>query len=200
MPVRVELRRRRVRQARAVCAVTGAGRLAPSFLDLHCPDALRILDFPHAAEHVSLLIQALQQGGMDLPSDLLERVLHRLKQRGPRLLMRLLERPPNQVLERPGVHEQVGYSGKRETLMQYPTYRQQGWPIGSGMVGSTNKVVVQTRLKGAGMLGERRHLNPMHALRNAVCNERGSEAWQEVVTERQRQQQVQRQQRATARW
>ncbi len=35
--------------------------------------------------------------------------------------------------------------------MQYPHYRQHGWPIGSGMVESANKVVVQARIKGAGM-------------------------------------------------
>ena len=39
----------------------------------------------------------------------------------------------------------------REGLMQYPQFRRQGWPIGSGMVESANKLVVEARLKGAGM-------------------------------------------------
>lgn len=196
----VELRRRRVRQAKAVCAVTDGADWLQGFIDLHCPEALRILDFPHAAEHVSLLLQALEQAGMHLPPDLLARGLHQLKHRGPRVLMRLLERLPTEVAEQPGVREQMGYLSKREALMHYPAYRQQGWPIGSGMVESANKVVVQARLKGAGMRWERCHVNPLLALRNAVCNERWAEAWQEVVTERQHQQQGQRQQRAAARW
>jgi hypothetical protein len=158
------------------------------------------LDFPHAAEQVSLLIQAVQQAGMDLPPDLLERVVHRLKHRGPHGLLRLLERLPPPVAEREGVREQRGYWSKRVSLMQYPAYQQEGWPIGSGMVESANKVVVQARLKGAGRHWERRHVNPMLALRNAVCHERWSEAWQDIVTERQHQRQGQRQQRAIMRW
>lgn len=196
----VELRRRGVRQAQAVCAVMDGAEWLQSFIDLPCPEARRILDFPPAAEQVSLLIQAVQQAGMGLPSDLLERVVHRLKHRGPHGLLRLLERLPPHVAEREGVREQRGYLSKRAPLMQYPAYQQEGWPIGSGMVESANKVVVQARLKGAGMHGERRHVNPMLALRTAVCNERWSEAWQDIVTERQRQQQGQRQQEAIVRW
>ena len=39
------------------------------------------------------------------------------------------------------------------------------------MVESANKVVVQARLKGAGMHWEPTHVNPMLALRTAACNE-----------------------------
>ena len=35
--------------------------------------------------------------------------------------------------------------------MNYPSYRQQGLPIGSGLVESAGKHVVQTRMKRAGM-------------------------------------------------
>jgi hypothetical protein len=51
----VEMRRRKMVQAGEVCAVMdGAGWLR-GLVDVHRPDALRILDFPHAAEHLSLL-------------------------------------------------------------------------------------------------------------------------------------------------
>ena len=49
------------------------------------------------------------------------------------------------------MQEKLAYLQKRETHMQYPTYQQAGWPIGSGSVESANKVVVEARLKGAGM-------------------------------------------------
>src|SRR2546421_11367440 len=61
--------------------------------------------------------------------------------------------------------------------MQYPLYQAAGWPIGSGSVESANKVVVEARLQGAGMRWERHNVNPMLALRNAVCNRRWSETW-----------------------
>jgi hypothetical protein len=40
---------------------------------------------------------------------------------------------------------QVQYFHKRVALMQYPQYQRDGWPIGSGIVESANKVVVQAR-------------------------------------------------------
>jgi hypothetical protein len=39
----------------------------------------------------------------------------------------------------------VAYLEKRESRMQYPQYQAHGWPIGSGMVESGNKVVMQAR-------------------------------------------------------
>jgi hypothetical protein len=121
------------------------------FIDLHRPDALRILDFPHAAEHLNLLIEALQQAGVDLPANAFDRSLHILKHRGPGLLLRWCDRLPAGVQEQETVQRQLNYFRKRTALMQYPQYQQQGWPIGSGMVESANKLLVQARLKGAGM-------------------------------------------------
>jgi hypothetical protein len=46
----VEIRRRRVRDAQSMCAVTDGATWLQQFIDLHRPDALRILDFAHAAE------------------------------------------------------------------------------------------------------------------------------------------------------
>ena len=62
--------------------------------------------------------------------------------------------------------------------MRYPLFRRAGWPIGSGMVESANKLVVEARLKGTGMRWERTNVNPMLALRNGVCNDRWLETWQ----------------------
>jgi hypothetical protein len=73
---------------------------------------------------------------------------------------------------------------KRLGLMQYPTFRRAGWPIGSGMVESANKLVVQARLKGTGMRWERKNVNPMLALRNGVCSERWQETWQAASKQR----------------
>jgi hypothetical protein len=61
--------------------------------------------------------------------------------------------------------------------MQYPEYQAQQWPIGSGVVESANKLVVEARLKGAGMHWSRASVNPMLALRNAVCNDQWDKVW-----------------------
>lgn len=196
----VEMRRRGVSQAKAVCAVTDGADWIQGFIDLHRPDAVRILDFPHAAEHLNLLIEALQQAGVTLPANAFERSLHILKHRGPGLLFLWCDRLPTSLQERETVQKQLNYFRKRTALMQYPEYQQQGWPIGSGMVESANKVVVQARLKGAGMHWEPIHVNPMLALRTAVCNERWNEAWQETIQEQRSQLHVKRQHLATTRF
>jgi hypothetical protein len=196
----VEMRRRGVSQAKAVCAVTDGADWIQGFVDLHRPDALRVLDFPHAAEHVNLLIEALQQAGVVLPEDVFERSLHVLKHRGPGLLLRWCDRLPAAPTSQETIQKQLNYLRKRASLMQYPAYQRQGWPIGSGMVESANKVVVQARLKGAGMHWEPTHVNPMLTLRTAACSERWDEGWQEMLQEHHTQLARTRQQQVSARF
>src|SRR5437660_7672049 len=120
-----------------------------------------------------------------------ERCLPVLKHRGPRRLLCMSQRLSPELAAREGVREHLGDLRKREGLMRYPQFQHQGWPIGSGMVESANKLVVEARLKGAGMHWERSHVNPLLALRNGVCNERWQETWQLAVAH-QHSQQVQR--------
>ena len=95
----------------------------------------------------------------------------------------------------PQIQEQVTYLQKRRELMDYPAYRAAGWPIGSGSVESSHKLVVQARLKGPGMHWRPEHVNPTLALRLALLNGRWSESWQEQHRLRQHQQQLKRQTR-----
>ena len=183
------MRRRKVVQAHHVCAVSDGAEWLQTFFDVHRADAVRILDFPHAAEHLSALLEAVGHAGLHLPADLLSRCLHVLKHRGPSVLLRLAARLPKDIAEQEGIREHLGYFKKREAMMQYPCFRQQGWPIGSGTVESANKLVVEARLKGAGMRWQRTNVNALLPLRNAVCNERWSEMWQ-VATQHVHQQQV----------
>ena len=109
----------------------------------------------------------------------------------------------NQPPENQTLHTNLNYLEKRQDQMHYPQYQQQGWPIGSGMVESANKLVVEARLKGSGMHWARMHVDPLLALRNIVCNDRWDEAWPQIVrTLRQQAQQrrtERRHQRRTAR-
>jgi hypothetical protein len=115
-------------------------------------------------------------------------------------LLRWYDRLPAAFREIEAVQKQVQYFRKRLSLMQYPQYQREGWPIGSGMVESANKVVVQARLKGAGMHWAPRHVNPMLSLRTATCSERWEEAWQESIAEQHAERHSKRQQLATTRF
>jgi hypothetical protein len=145
-----ETHRRGLEQAAAVCAVQDGAEWLQGLVDYHRADALRILDFAHAAEYVNEIGQAVQAAGGRLPTTWLEGVLHRLKHQGPQRVLQhltwLAARYPSAA-----VQEKLTYLQKREAHMQYPTYQQAGWPIGSGSVESANKLVVEARLNGAGI-------------------------------------------------
>ncbi len=195
----VEMRRRQVREAKQVCAVTDGADWCQSLTERYRPDAVRILDFPHAAEHVSLLLEGFEKGNVLFPAQMLQRCLHILKHRGPRPLLRLADRHVRLSAQQEGESCHLGYLRKREALMQYPQFQHQGWPLGSGMVESANKNVVEARLKGTGMHWARTHVNPMLALRNAVCNDRWQEMWQKALQEHRHQQLLGRKERGKLR-
>jgi hypothetical protein len=182
----VETHRRGLEHAKAVGAVQDGAEWLQGLVDYHRADAVRILDFAHAAEYVNAIGQLVQEAGGRLPGQWLAGVLHRLKHQGPERVLAhlacLAARYPSALIQ-----EKLAYLQKRQAHMQYPTYQQAGWPIGSGSVESANKLVVEARLKGAGMRWARQNVNPMLVLRNAVCNRRWHESWQTAVHERQTQ-------------
>ena len=177
----VETQRRGTESAGAVAAVTDGAEWVQGLIDRHRPDAVRILDFPHAAQRLAPIAQAVWGAQSEAATRWVAEQTKRLKEHGPADLLTaitaLLEAHP----EAEGLAEHVGYLQKREAQMQYPAYRAQGLPIGSGPVESANKLVVEARLKGAGMHWERSHVDPMLALRNAVCNDRWAEAWEQIA-------------------
>ena len=196
----VETHRRGVERAAEVCAVQDGAEWLQGLVDYHHADAVRILDFAHAAEYINAIGQAVQAAGGRLPARWLEGMLHRLKHQGPHRVLThlawLAARYPS-----PTIQEKLAYLQKREAHMQYPTYQAAGWPIGSGSVESANKVVVEARLKGAGMRWERHNVNPMLVLRNAVCNRRWHQTWTtaraELGAQRMSRRQAESQQRLT---
>jgi hypothetical protein len=188
----VELHRRGVERARAVCAVTDGAEWLQGFIDEHCPRAVRILDFAHAAEYVNASGQLALEAGSALGPQWLEEELHRLKHEGPGQVLAQLRMWQAQHPSVTLLGEKLAYLEKRAAHMQYPSYQAAGWPIGSGMVESANKLVVEARLKGAGMHWSRPHVNPMLVLRNAVCNQRWRETWQASRAELRHTQQVHR--------
>ena len=144
----------------------------------------------HAARYVCEIADQVREGGGHLPTTWMDAVLHRLKHEGPTRVLRHVTRLARRY---PPIQEQVTYLQKRRALMDYPTYRASGWPIGSGSVESSHKWVVQTRLKGSGMHWKPEHVNPMLSVRLALLNERWTEAWQEQDRLRRHQQHLRRQ-------
>jgi hypothetical protein len=174
-----ELYRRRLENAAQVAAVSDGAEWIQGWIDFHCPEAVRILDFPHAAQRICQIGEAVlgaEHAGLRAWQT---RQLHELKHEGPQAVLDSLRTFAAAHLYVPLIAENLSYLEKRVAQMQYGRFQAEGWPIGSGMVESANKLVVEARLKGAGMHWTRSSVNPMLALRNAVCNDRWNEAWRE---------------------
>lgn len=182
-----ELLRRGVDRGKQVCAVMDGAEWIDGFLDYQCPDAVRILDFAHAAEYVSDIGQLAQAAGSVLPSDWLAKLLHELKHQGPQAVLQEVRRLRDSHPDVEDISTKLAYLEKREARMQYPHYQAAGWSIGSGIVESGNKVVMQARLKGPGMHWEPAHVNPMLALRTSACNDRWDETTEQARTHLQQQ-------------
>ena len=196
----VETERRAVLQAKEVCAVQDGAEWIQGFVDLHRPDAVRILDFAHAASYLTEIAELMREAGNPLPEAWLDQQLHELKHLGPAAVLQEVRQLPDLHPHIPDLDQKVSYLCKREPSMQYPRYQEQGWPIGSGSVESANNGVVQARLKGAGMRWERSHVNPMLALRTAVCHDQWEPAWLQACQQCLRERQERRRLRQQTRW
>jgi hypothetical protein len=75
------------------------------------------------------------------------------------------------------VRQAVAYLFANRQRMRYHLFRQAGYPIGSGTVESACKVVVQQRMKQAGMRWSRPGAQAMLALRCALLSDRWHQEW-----------------------
>jgi hypothetical protein len=76
-----------------------------------------------------------------------------------------------------GVQQALAYLFSNRHRMRYSAFRQAGYPIGSGTVESACQVVVQQRMKQAGMRWSRNGAQAMLALRCALLSDQWHHAW-----------------------
>lgn len=182
-----EFCRRGTFSAQKVCAVVDGAEWLQKFVDWHVPQAVRILDFPHAAEHLNLAAQATFGSGTVEARQWLERCRHELRHGDPDRVLASLRALPTECSIDPATgartrDEVIAYLEKRRAQIAYAEFAAAGYPIGSGMVESANKLVVEARLKGSGMHWARTNVNPMLALRTAACSGRWKQVWPHIWT------------------
>ena len=205
----VETHRRGTERAETVCVVNDGAEWIQGFIDVQRHDAVRILDFSHAAGYVAQVGQAVLGEGTPAFETWLDTTLHELKHASPDKVLQTL-RDMQHELEGgaaspetlDNVRTAVQYLEKRRGQMDAERARFQaaGYPIGSGSVESGNKVVVEARLKGAGMHWARPHVNQMVALRDVLCSARWEQDWPQIATRLRADHLKARQQRQRTRW
>ena len=187
----IEIVRRGTLSAGRVAGVVDGAVWEQDFLDVQRPDAVRILDWPHAVGSLAKVAQALY--GVDTNENHAwlavqrETLLHgdpqvvlaKLRGLQEELTLQAGEGPPPPALA--VLSESLDYLSKRAAMLRYAAFRAAGYPIGSGAVESANKLVVEARLKGAGMHWAPAHVNPLLALRGLACSDRWEEGWPQLV-------------------
>ncbi len=189
----VETHRRGVERAGRVCAVCDGAEWEQKFIDYHRPDAVRILDFPHATEYVAACGRSVYGEGSAQFTRWFDAQRHQLRHGEEEEVLAELRRLSQQEpTSQESIEEKLQYLRKRREMIRYEEFVAAGYPIGSGSVESANKVVIQARLKQAGMHWARRNVNPMAALRNVACNDRWDEAWPQIEAQLQQERMIQR--------
>lgn len=179
-----ELHRRGVENATRVVTVNDGSSWIASFGDYHYPQAIAILDFGHAMEYIAEVGRAVWGEDTDKMKQWCTQMAHQLKHDPPQRTLNdlaLLASRAKGEEQRAIIDNALRYLQKRQALIDYPHFQSQQLPIGSGSVESSHKLVVQSRMKQAGMRWAAQNVNPMLALRNLVCNGRWSEGWSQIV-------------------
>lgn len=117
-----------------------------------CPFAIQILDFIHAVQNAMVCAKVLLGEG-DPGLSLWEERIRGLIDVSPDLAIReLLDCLPFTTTEEQleALNKLVGYYRANDKRMRYSEFRQLGLPIGSGIVESAHKHVLQVRMKQAG--------------------------------------------------
>jgi hypothetical protein len=186
--VTVPLHERGMERAGVVCAVLDGAPWLQELVDHHRPDAVRILDFPHAVEHLAQAAQAGWGPGTLAATTWLEDQRRTLRTGDPGQVLAAVAALPTPTPEAATIRAQVHtYLASRRAQIAYAHFAARGYPLGSGAVESANKLVVEARLKGSGMHWSRAQVNPLLALRSVQCSGQWDGAWPALTTQWRRQ-------------
>lgn len=133
-------------------ALSDGGNGLEEFFDVNFPDAVKILDFQHAAGHLASLAKLACPGAAG--DKLLSAWCHTLKHAGGATLLKVLDRWGRRKLtdeSRAELERVRNYVHKNVHRMNYPEYLRHGWQIATGAVESACKTVVNQRLCMGGM-------------------------------------------------
>ena len=150
-----------------------------TFLHKEVPDGVEVVDFFHAAEHLHDAIAAAygvatvetRRRFADLRHVLLE------DPDGATKVIRALTYLRNKHPGKKDVAKELAYFRKRRHLMRYAELREQGLPIGTGVMEAACKTLVTQRMKQSGMRWSPTGGQAVLNLRGWVQSDRFDHAW-----------------------
>ena len=154
----VEALRRGYERAKAKLFISDGAESLKTLREMHFKNATFILDWYHAVEHLSGCAKAAFGEGSDECRRWYERLKKKLWEGDVDAILRAIEKEslrvgkpePKEVGSSPRVvlHRNLGYFANNREGLDYPRFRAEGWPIGSGIAeGAVKQFGI--RLKGS---------------------------------------------------
>lgn len=141
-------------------------------LDPYLPLRVEILDFYHVLERVGEVSRAMHPGDPQSASAWYAAMKKELYDIGPwRLLREMTAWEPQSETGQEVRRVQLAYFERQQERMQYPEFRRQGFPMGSGAVEGACKHVVVDRLRRSGMRWKPATADPVMQLRAALLTQ-----------------------------
>ncbi len=135
------------------------------------PRRVQILDYYHACQHLWEVAHAAFGEGSEAAEAWMDQQQKRLLADGVAQVIRAVGSwEPATEIGQDVQRRVLAYLRTHERRMQYRTFREQGYHIGSGVAEAGCKAVVQARLKGPGMRWSQAGAEAMLHLRCAVCS------------------------------
>jgi len=147
--VRSQARALGLEQVSELIAITDGGNGLEEALQRHLAENLTtILDWYHAAEHLCAFAKVCQASDEAARTQWQQQAKGLLYEQGGEALLAYLQQLAAAVHEE--LRKLIGYFENNRHRTAYPSYRQQGWDIGSGPTEAGCKIIGE-RLKGSGM-------------------------------------------------
>lgn len=178
----IALRREAIRRglytaANVVLLIDGASGLEKLGRD-YFPDAVQIVDFFHALEHLNALIEILLRGASPKAIERRRRHWKKLLARdGVERIIKRARREAVQIGKVEEVEKALGYFANNIGRMQYGTFRSKHFFIGSGVVEAGCRSVIGQRCKQSGMFWSLEGAENILAFRCIQSSRRLNDFW-----------------------
>jgi hypothetical protein len=169
-------RLRRVAEARGVRSIdevvvaSDAGNWLPALSTRHFTEATPVRDFFHAVEHLGVMGQALYGAGDQQAGLWQSEMAHRLKAEGAGALVKDWEKIVVTPSDPKGWQREIAYFRNNQGAMNYPEFRKQQIPMGSGSAEGGCKYAVGQRFNGPGSHWSEEGLLNLLPIRMAYVN------------------------------
>jgi hypothetical protein len=133
------------------------------------PEAVTILDFYHATEHLADFCSLLPN--QERAKALLVKWRHMLLGGDNLQVIEEMKESLPDIFKKDAALTQINYFENNKNRMAYDEYKASGYPIGSGLVEGACKYVVNRRFKGSGMRWKKQDNASVLRVRLAIINE-----------------------------